>query len=164
MVITIELSPQDVKATIDAGTLAAFCGTLIQTHEADVKTAEAFTAEAQKAQPVTSVAPAAPEPAQTVVPDTQPTSPVAPETLEAPQPAKTAPPIAPETTMPAVPTQSVSYTHDDLAKAGVKLIEQGKQKQLIALLAEFKVQSVPELPQEQLGAFALRLREMGAQI
>lgn len=160
MVITIELSPQDVKATIDAGTLAAFCGTLIQTHEADVKTAEAFTAEAQKAQPVTSVAPAAPEPAQTVVPDTQPTSPVAPVAPAAPE----APPIAPETTMPAVPTQSVSYTHDDLAKAGVKLIEQGKQKQLIALLAEFKVQSVPELPQEQLGAFALRLREMGAQI
>lgn len=160
MVITIELSPQDVKATIDAGTLAAFCGTLIQTHEADVKTAEAFTAEAQKAQPVTSVAPATPEPAQTVVPDAQPTSPVAPVAPAAPE----APPIAPETTMPAVPTQSVSYTHDDLAKAGVRLIEQGKQKQLIALLAEFKVQSVPELPQEQLGAFALRLREMGAQI
>lgn len=160
MVITIELSPQDVKATIDAGTLAAFCGTLIQTHEAEAKTAEAFTAEARKAQPVTPVAPAAPEPAQTVVPDTQPTSPVAPVAPAAPE----APPIAPETTMPAVPTQSVSYTHDDLAKAGVKLIEQGKQKQLIALLAEFKVQSVPELPQEQLGAFALRLREMGAQI
>lgn len=160
MVITIELSPQDVKATIDAGTLAAFCGTLIQTHEAEAKTAEAFTAEARKAQPVTSVAPAASEPAQTALPDAQPTSPVAPVAPAAPE----APPIAPETTMPAVPTQSVSYTHDDLAKAGVKLIEQGKQKQLIALLAEFKVQSVPELPQEQLGAFALRLREMGAQI
>ena len=64
----------------------------------------------------------------------------------------------------AVPTTAPSYTHDDLAKAAITLMDAGKQPQLLSLLGEFGVQAVPQLPADKLGDFAFRLREMGAEI
>lgn len=63
-----------------------------------------------------------------------------------------------------VPTNTPTYSHDDLAKAAISLMDLGKQPELLGLLHEFGVQAVPMLPAEKLGAFALRLREMGAKI
>ena len=65
----------------------------------------------------------------------------------------------------AVPTSTVAYTMDDLARAGMSLMDCGKQAELQKLLKEgFGVDALPQLPKEQYGAFAMALREMGAQI
>lgn len=65
----------------------------------------------------------------------------------------------------AVPTSTVAYTMDDLARAGMSLMDCGKQAELQKLLKEgFGVDALPQLPKEQYGAFATALREMGAQI
>ena len=53
---------------------------------------------------------------------------------------------------------------DDLARAGMGLMDAGRQNDLIQLLARFGVDTLPALPQDQYGAFATALREMGAKI
>lgn len=77
-------------------------------------------------------------------------------------PTQTAIPVAPNAQ--TVPTSMAAYQLDDLARAGVMLMNSGKQAQLQQLLADFGVQSLPELPEAQYGAFATALRGMGAQI
>ena len=84
-------------------------------------------------------------------------------------PAQTAPvqtsPIQTVPVQTAVPTSTVAYTMDDLARAGMSLMDCGKQAELQKLLKEgFGVDALPQLPKEQYGAFATALREMGAQI
>lgn len=84
-------------------------------------------------------------------------------------PAQTAPvqtsPIQTAPVQTAVPTSTVAYTMDDLARAGMSLMDCGKQAELQKLLKEgFGVDALPQLPKKQYGAFATALREMGAQI
>lgn len=64
----------------------------------------------------------------------------------------------------AVPTSTVTYTAADLQKAAVSLMDQGRQEDLLNLLQQFGVPSLPALPQEQYGRFALGLRKLGARI
>lgn len=64
----------------------------------------------------------------------------------------------------AVPTAAPSYSSDDLAKACITLMDQGRQKDLQNLLAQFGVTALPQLMKEQYGAFATALRGMGAPI
>ena len=89
------------------------------------------------------------------------------------QPVPTAPvvtapaaaaPATPAQPAAAVPTAQSSYTLDDLARAGMTLMDSGRQGDLLQLLARFGVDALPALPQAQYGAFATALREMGAQI
>lgn len=68
---------------------------------------------------------------------------------------------APQT---AVPTATTEYTLDDLARAGMTLMDSNRQADLQQLLAQFGVAALPALPKEQYGAFATALREKGAQI
>ena len=84
-------------------------------------------------------------------------------------PAQTAPvqtsPIQTAPVQTAVPTSTVAYTMDDLARAGMSLMDCGKQAELQKLLKEgFGVDALPQLPKERYGAFATALRGMGAQI
>lgn len=65
---------------------------------------------------------------------------------------------------PAVPTETRGYSRDEITKAAMQLMDQGKQPELLELLQEFGVRAVPQLPQDAIGKFAVRLREMGAQI
>nr|WP_288829780.1 hypothetical protein [uncultured Clostridium sp.] len=71
---------------------------------------------------------------------------------------------APAQTPAPVQTTTPSYTMDDLAGAAVPLMESGRQADLLNLLAQFGVESLPALPKEQYGAFATALRGLGAQI
>lgn len=89
-----------------------------------------------------------------------------PSTASAEAADTTAEPVSTPTTAPtpAVSTAAVSYTLDDLCRAGMNLVDAGKRDDLPPLLKEFGVTSLPELPQDQYSAFALRLREMGAAI
>ena len=82
-------------------------------------------------------------------------------------PATTVPAPVQQTTqqIPAqVQTTAQSYTMDDLTKAAVMLMDSGRQADLLNLLAQFGVEALPALPQEQYGAFATALRGLGAQI
>lgn len=81
---------------------------------------------------------------------------IAPET---PAVSPTAP--TPEA-VPVAPAQS--YSLDDLAKAGIALMDQGKQADLLALLQQFGVTALPQIPKEQYGAVATAMRGLGAQI
>lgn len=78
-----------------------------------------------------------------------------------PQPVQAAPVTPAPTT---VPTSTHEYTLDDLARAGMTLMDAGRQADVQGLLAKFGVTVLPALPKEQYGAFATALREMGAQI
>jgi len=84
---------------------------------------------------------------------------------QAPVQTQTAPvQQAPVQTPAPVQTTTPRYTMDDLAGAAVPLMESGRQADLLNLLAQFGVESLPALPKEQYGAFATALRGLGAQI
>lgn len=63
-----------------------------------------------------------------------------------------------------VPTTAPTYTMDQLAVAATQLVDAGKRDQLVQLLQSFGAQALLQLPKEQYGAFATKLREMGAKI
>ncbi|GAK08970.1 hypothetical protein [Geomicrobium sp. JCM 19038] len=91
---------------------------------------------------------------------TVPTAPLAPSaTVEQ---SNAVPTEVPSQT--AVPTTPKSYTQEDLSKAAAQLVDANKQNDLIQLLSTFGVQSLVNLPQDQYGAFATKLRELGAQL
>jgi hypothetical protein len=92
--------------------------------------------------------------------ETEPQQAPAPKEAPAPTPDKQ----EAESTPQPVPTTARSYTHDEIANAAIALMDKGRQPELLALLDDFGVKAVPQLPEDKLGAFALRLREMGAQI
>ncbi|MFR1761884.1 hypothetical protein [Frisingicoccus sp.] len=88
------------------------------------------------------------------VPQQVPTQPTAPVQTQAAPPVPAA----------AVPTSTTTYSMDDLARAGMTLMNSGHQAELQQLLVQFGVNSLPELPVDQYGAFATALRGLGAQI
>ena len=88
-------------------------------------------------------------------------TPAAAPITPAPAPVPTPAPVAAAPVSPAPPIQRA-----DVARAGAALLSQNPalQPQLVALLGEFKAQTVQDIPEDQLGAFATRLRGMGARI
>ncbi len=143
--IKIEATPEFCKALDNiANTItAAFCVTATQA--ANVAT------ETTAPEPT---APAAEAPA----PVSAPTPPPAPAAV----PVAAAPPApAP---VPTVPTTAQTYTQDQLALAASGLVDAGKIAELRQLLATFNVPSLVEVPKDQYGAFATKLRELGAKI
>lgn len=98
--------------------------------------------------PITPVKPTAPTQPVTPVEPTAPTQPVTP--------------VAPTT--PAVPVSEKTYTLEDIQRASAALVQGGKIAQLQALLQQFNAISLAHLSQDNFGAFALKLRELGADI
>lgn len=73
----------------------------------------------------------------------------------------------PQTPTPqsAVPTEAKSYTADELQKAAIALMDKGvSMDDIAALLSKHGVSSLPELTPDKFGAFALDLRQLGADI
>lgn len=109
----------------------------------------------------TNSAPMTPPAAAPVAPT--PTAPVQPATTQAPPTASTAPvQTAPAATAPV--SAAPQYTFEQLAAAAAPLSDAGKQSQLIEAINTFGVASLTDLPKEQYGAFATKLRELGAKI
>ncbi len=83
-----------------------------------------------------------------------------------PPPAQSAPVQQPAPAAQPLPTTAVAqeYTQDQISLAMAGLVSQGKQPEIMALIQSFGVSSLVELPKEQYGALAVKLREMGAQI
>ncbi len=104
------------------------------------------------------------EPAQQTVPAQVYTPGVAAPADSPAAPNRQPAPAVPTAPAAQVPTTAASYTLDDLARAGMTLMDAGRQADLLGLLQEFGVEALPALPPTQFGAFATRLREMGAQI
>lgn len=101
--------------------------------------------------PITPVEPTAPT--QTVTP------------VEPVAPTQTATPVTPvAATTPAVPVSEKTYTLEDIQRASAALVQGGKIAQLQALLQQFNAISLAHLSQDNFGAFALKLRELGADI
>ena len=74
-------------------------------------------------------------------------------------------PVTPvESTAPAVPVSEKTYTLEDIQRASAALVQGGKIAQLQALLQQFNAISLAHLSQDNFGAFALKLRELGADI
>lgn len=141
MNITVEIKAPELAAAIQA--LASVMG------------AKPFTLQkdevAKAVQDATPVQPVQVE--QTAVPTAQPTAPVQPVTPAPVQPVQQ-----------AVPTSAPTYNMDQLAVAATQLMDAGKQPELLQLLSSFGVQALMQLPKEQYGAFATKLRELGAKI
>lgn len=112
-----------------------------------------------------------PAPVPTPVPAQKPVTPVPAQqpavSVPAPLPAQQPVMPVPQTAAPVpatVPTAVASYTLDDLARAAMPLMDAGRQAELQQLLQLFGVEALPALQPGQYGAFATKLREMGAQI
>ena len=93
------------------------------------------------------------QPVQTAVPVQTAPSQTVQQTVPVQQPVQTAVPVAEKT-----------YTLEDLQRASSTLVQAGKIQLLQGLLQEFNSLALTTLPVEQYGAFALRLRELGAAI
>ena len=101
---------------------------------------------------------------QTQVPIQQPvqTVPVQPVQTQPLQTVSTQQTV--QTVQTAVPVAEKTYTLEDLQRASSTLVQAGKIQLLQGLLQEFNSLALTTLPAEQYGAFALRLRELGAAI
>lgn len=115
-------------------------------------------------QPVQSV-PVQTVPTQTVqqtVPVQPVQQPVQTQPVQTAVPTQQTVPVQPVQT--AVPVAEKTYTLEDLQRASSTLVQAGKIQLLQGLLQEFNSLALTTLPVEQYGAFALRLRELGAAI
>ena len=91
---------------------------------------------------------------------------------QAPMPESTTPAWTPgggatddSTPQTAVPTEAKSYTADEIQKAAIALMDKGvSMDDIAALLGKHGVSSLPELTPDKFGAFALDLRQLGADI
>lgn len=94
----------------------------------------------------------------------------APSPMPAPaQQMQMAQPMQPPVQMAApqqmpVQTAPQTYTVQQLGLAARPLMEQGRQQELLALMAEFGVPSIAALPEGSRADFAARLRALGGQI
>ena len=106
---------------------------------------------------------------QTQVPIQQPVQTVPVQPVQT-QPLQTVPvqsvqqPVQTHQVQTAVPVAEKTYTLEDLQRASSTLVQAGKIQLLQGLLQEFNSLALTTLPVEQYGAFALRLRELGAAI
>lgn len=89
---------------------------------------------------------------------------VQPPAFENTVPVQSAPPVSVPTAPIAPTAPPCTYTIEQIQTACAPLMDAGKQQELIGLLSQFGVQSLPQLPKEQYGAFATALRGMGAKI
>lgn len=172
MKTTLELNIHELAQVLNDGSLA----TLAES----VKSMESFglpgTNVTEKGTNPKTVTPTPAVPTQTTIaPVVQPTAvPVAAQVnVPQPVPVAVAPPVPVQQQMPqavaqtmptAVPTVATTYTLQQLALAGTQLVDAGRREEVLALLSSFGVNSLTELPKEQYGTYATKLREMGAKI
>lgn len=98
------------------------------------------------------------QPVQTAVPVQQPVQTQPVQTVQQTQPVQT------QSVQTVVPVAEKAYTLEDLQRASSTLVQAGKIQLLQGLLQEFNSLALTTLSVDQYGAFALRLRELGAAI
>ena len=103
-------------------------------------------------------------PAEVSTTPQQAVTPVQQAVVQTPQEVPCAPVQQATQSVTPVQTEVHNYTLDELSKAAVQLMDAGKQAELVSLINTFGVMSMPELPKERYGEFAVALRELGAQL
>lgn len=152
--VTIGVTPQLEKLLSGLSSLINVVSTVEKT---EAPSQSVFQQAIQQAAPQSAVQPQVQQ-----APTPQPPQPVQPTPV---QPAPVVqPPMQQAPTPQAVPTSAPTYTMDQLAKAATQLMDAGKREDLLQLLSSFGASALMQVPQEQYGAFATKLREMGAQI
>jgi hypothetical protein len=117
----------------------------------DISSALAGAKSVCKELVIAEAAPLVQAPAQVPMAPVQAAVPTAQPPVQAPAPA-------------TVPTATTTYTMDQLAVAATQLMDAGRRGDLLGLLSAFGVQALTMLPKEQYGAFATKLRELGAKL
>lgn len=120
----------------------------------------AVNVEAFKDSPVQQTQLSTQQPVQSVQVQTVPTQTVPTQTVQQTVPTQQ----TVQTVQTTVPVAEKTYTLEDLQRASSTLVQAGKIQLLQGLLQEFNSLALTTLPAEQYGAFALRLRELGAAI
>lgn len=69
-----------------------------------------------------------------------------------------------EEEIPVVPTTTKEYTIDELSRAGAMLMDMGLMGKLVEILNSFGVAALTDLPKTKYGEFAMKMRELGADI
>ena len=107
-----------------------------------------------------------PAPAQMQMPLNTPqaSAPAPQQPMTPPAQVPTAAPVSPPTLAAAPVAAPAAYTLEQLQHAAGELVRTNKQNALMALLTQFNVPSLIQLPKEQYGAFATALRGIGAMI
>jgi len=75
----------------------------------------------------------------------------------------------PAAALPALPAPlpvapGPGYTIDQLMRAGAELVDQGRMAEVMALMQQFGVQAITQLPVERYGDMATAMRGMGASL
>jgi hypothetical protein len=137
--------------------------TLTLTQEQLLTLLNAAPAQAQTAAPTPTLARMFAQPVAAPMPQAQPMQTPAPMPQAQPTPAQM-PQVQP--TPAPMPTQTAPQTYSvtDLGLAARPLMENGRQQELIALIAEFGVPSIAAIPENRRTEFAARLRSLGGQI
>ena len=149
MELILQMNAEEAIEVTKNGTLKALAESL-KAINSKTSRVSAETATATTPQPATSQQTAVPVAPNTTVPAGTP--------VGAPSPQTPAP-------QPAVPTETKSYTADDLQRAAISLMDKGvSMDDIAALLIKYGVSSLPELTPDKFGAFALDLRQLGADI
>lgn len=95
-------------------------------------------------------------------PGSLPASPDQPEVVLLKSPTAVEP--VKEENKTVVPTTERRYTRDEVGRAAVALLDQGKGAALTNLVQTFGVQAITQLPDDKLGEFATALRSIGGAI
>jgi hypothetical protein len=163
MNITINIQATELATAILALATSLSQKPALQTNPSMVAEMQTMVAEANHANatnfpnvaPITQAPPI--QQAVPVAPPVPNVVPTAPQVIQQPPVQQ---PVQPQ----GVPTSAATYTMDQLAVAATQLVDAGRRAELLQLLATFGAPALMQLPQEQYGAFATRLREMGARI
>lgn len=97
-------------------------------------------------------------------PETAPVQQPQPAPVQQPMPIPQVPVAPPVQQTAPVPTSAPSYDLSQISLAAAQLRDAGKMSELLALLPQFGVQMVTQLPPERYGEFATALRGLGAKI
>lgn len=145
MNIKIEITAPGLEQALNnlAGSFGQMGGSPVAAYADAPERVSQETAPGQQQQPPAQYQ----QPVPTAVPTTQ---------VQAPTQQQTQP--------QGVPTTAPSYTMDQLAVASTQLVDAGRREELLQLLASFGAPALMQLPKDQYGAFATKLREMGAKI
>lgn len=122
----------------------------------------AVNVEAFKDSPVQQTQLPTQQPVQTVPVQTVQTAPT--QTVQSVPVQTVQQPVQTQPVQTVVPVAEKTYTLEDLQRASSTLVQAGKIQLLQGLLQEFNSLALTTLPVDQYGAFALRLRELGAAI
>ena len=157
MQVTITLNSREFEKAIEVGAMQTLAAVMKELESGPKEMA--ISSENKQGQ-----APQQPQaaPVQTPPVQTPPAVPTAPTSQPVQQPVQTQAPVQPP--QQPVPTTAPKYTMDQLAVAATQLVDAGRREELVQLLQSFGAPALMSLPQEQYGAFATKLREMGAKI